>query len=83
MGLSARQRVFLQLVARGYGPREIAQETQYSWAYVYAELRDARCALGVRTNAAAIVEGLRFGFIGMPLPEEMLVSEAHGRMHAG
>lgn len=72
--LSARQRMFLQLLAQGHTARGVAIETRYSWAYVYAQMRVAREVLGAQTNTAAVVAGLRAGIISMPSPDEMVMS---------
>ena len=71
LGLTERQRELLRWLARGYDAAGIARGTAYSRGWVYAELRDLRAAMGARTDAAVVVEGLRWGVIGLPGEEEM------------
>jgi DNA-binding CsgD family transcriptional regulator len=65
MRLSELQERLLALLARDMTPREMAETTGYSKVWVYQELQAARETLGVRTNAGAVVEALRWGLVQM------------------
>lgn len=72
--LTERQRELLAWLARGYNAAGIARMTAFSRGWVYAELRAVRESLNVRTDAGAVVEGLRLGVIGLPAREQILGS---------
>ena len=65
MRLSELQERLLALLARDMTPREMAETTGYSKVWVYQELQAAQETLGVRTNAGAVVEALRWGLVQM------------------
>ena len=71
LALGGKEREVLMWLSRGYDVDGIAGMMCYSSASVYEWLRAVRELLGVRTNAGAVVEGLRLWVIGMPGQEEM------------
>lgn len=65
-GLSSGQVAALELWARGYGVRGVAEVLHYTPGYVYQLLAGAREVLGVETNAAAVVVAVGLGLIDLP-----------------
>jgi DNA-binding CsgD family transcriptional regulator len=74
--LSAAELRLLALLARGYGPVDIAARLAYTPSHIYGQLRQVRMMLRARTYSGAVVEGLRRGLIELPAEGEMLVIEA-------
>jgi DNA-binding CsgD family transcriptional regulator len=58
-----RQLGVLRLLANGAGTREIADTMHYSERTVKAAIREVVSALGARTRAQAVAEGIRRGLI--------------------
>lgn len=69
--LTAGERDVLLWLSRGYDVRGVAERLCYGREVIYARLRSVREKLGTRTEAGAVIEGLRLGIINMPSEEEM------------
>jgi len=62
-GLTGAERAVLSEVARGLRPREIAERLGKSERTVRGQIETARLRLAARTNAHAVAEAIRRGFI--------------------